>query len=145
MIKFPLTVHKAITVTISIWTVSVHQFNQRLDFKSPLSSFKNILLLLLLKKKKTTKMVQLPCPVIFVTRDNVISNQRTHVIRLQWSQIRSLAYQNFPPSMQRLWEKVDWHCKLENIVSFKQLIVSLLKATWVGLTWIDSLSTATGL
>lgn len=47
--------------------------------------------------------------------------------------------------MQWLWEQADWHHKLDNIVSFKQLIVSLLKATWVGLTYIDSLHIAQGL
>lgn len=129
---------------MSIWTVSVHHLNWRLDSKSPLSSLENILSLLL-KKKDKTKVVQLSCPVTFVTRDKVISNQQTHVIQLQQSQIRSLAYQNFPPSMQWLWEQVDWHHKLDNIVVFKRLNVSFLKATWVVLTYINSLSTATGL
>lgn len=133
---FPTPGHKAITVTMSIWTVSVHQLNRRLDFKSPNLHWRVYRCYYYFKKQ--TKVVQLPCPVSFVTRNNAIPNQGTPVIQLQGSQIRSPAYQNFPPSAQWLWEQADWHHKLDNIISFKQLIVSLLKATWVCLTYIDS-------
>lgn len=47
--------------------------------------------------------------------------------------------------MQWLWEQADWYHKLGKIASFKQLIVSLLKATRVGLTYSDSLHLAQGL
>lgn len=89
--------------------------------------------------------MQLPCPASFVTWNNDTSNEQTLVIQLQWNQIRSPAYQNFPSSMQWLWEQADWYHKLGKIASFKQLIVSLLKATRVGLTYSDSLHLAQGL